>query len=281
MPFAFSKILNHGTSHPVVARLQLQVGDLLKNTSFDESACEAIFKASFDASLRLIRCGEIQNRIMAGCDKAEQEHRLTESPQAVTIPHIIGLQHDSETFLYEAKNFLRELTMIINAAFGTAFGQASQFGNINNAEDGQIVCWAEQQFGPDDRLPKFFRLHQEWIGEIVRMRNAVEHPDGYSGVLHIRNYELMLDGSIRRPVWHRNDETPSPIVDEMAGLCDQMLVLADELVAFIVQRHLAAPILEVYEIPDEQRNPDCPMSFKIGLTEEAARHFEEQTKRGV
>ena len=56
--------------------------------------------------------------------------------------------------------------------------------------------------------------------------------------------------------------------------------LADELVALIVQRHLAAPILEVYEIPDEQRNPECPMSFRIGLTVEAAKQFEDQTKRG-
>lgn len=280
MPFAFSKILNHGTSHPAVARLQVQVGELLKNTSFDESAREAIFESSFDASLRLIRCGEIQNRIMAECDKAEREHRPTENPQAVTIPHIVGLEHDAETFLYEAKNFLRDLTVIINAAFGTVFDQASQFGKIKNAEDGKIVRWAEQQFGPDDRLTKFFRLHQEWIGEVVQMRNAVEHPNGYSGVLHIRNYELMPDESIRRPVWHRNDESPSRMVDEMAGLCDQMLVEAEELVALIVQRNLAAPILQLYEIPDEQRKPDCPMRFTIGLTEEAARQFEEQTKRG-
>jgi hypothetical protein len=227
MSFAFSKILNHGTSHPAVARLQVQAGELLKNTSFNDSTREALFQASFDASLRLIQCGEIQNRIMVECDKAEREHLPTENPQAVTIPHIVGLQHDAETFLYEAKNFLRDLTVIINSAFGTAFDKASQFGNTKNAQDGEIVRWAGQQFGPDDRLTKFFRLHQEWIVGVVQMRNAVEHPNGYSGVLHIRNYELMPDGSIRRPVWCRNDELPSRMVDDMAGLCDQMLVAAE------------------------------------------------------
>jgi hypothetical protein len=280
MPFVFSKILDHGTSHPVVARMQVQVSDLLKNTNFNETTREVIFKASFDASLRLIRCGDIQNKILAECDKSEREHQPGNNPQAETMPHIVGLQLDAENFLYEAKNFLRDLTVIINAVFGTGFDQASQFGKVGNARDSKIARWAERQFGPDDRLTKFFRLHQEWISEVVQMRNAVEHPDGYSGVLHIKNYELMPDGSICRPTWYRNDDSPSCMVDEMVGLCEQMLVLADELVALIVQRHLAAPILEVYEIPDEQRNPECPMSFRIGLTVEAAKQFEDQTKRG-
>lgn len=260
--------------------MQVQVSELLKNTSFNESAREAILKASFDASLRLIRCGDIQNKIMTECDKSEREYRPSKNPQAVTIPHIVGLQHDAESFLYEAKNFIRDITAIINGAFATAFDQASQFCNLRNTGDAEVTRWAEQQFGPDNPLTKFFRLHQRWIGEVVQMRNAVEHPQGHSGVLHIRNYELMSDSSIRRPVWYRNNDPPSPMVDEMAGLCDQMLELADELVALIVQRHLASPILQLYVIPEEQRNPACPMSFTIRLTEEAARQFERQTKRG-
>lgn len=271
MPFIFKKILDKGASHPVVARLQMQAGELLQNTNFGKAQREAILQASFDASFRLIRCFDIAQRLKAQCAEAEQKHEPGDNPKARHIPHVIGLEQEAETFLYEAKNFLRDVAGIVNAAFGTTFDEASQFTK-KKASQSEITEWAEATFGPADRLTQFFRLHERWIGEVVRMRNAVEHPGGWSGKLHIVNYEPMPDGTIRRPVWHLNDEAPSRLVEDMEGLCEQMLVFADELIALIVDRNLP-PLFQLYEIPEDSRDPQVPKSFVVSLSPDAARRL--------
>ena len=195
------------------------------------------------------------------------------------IPHVIGLEQEAETFLYEAKNFLRDAAGIVNEAFGTTFNEASQFTRARKASQSKITEWAESNFGPDDRITQFFRLHEGWIGEVVRMRNAVEHPEGWSGMLHIVNYEPMPDGTIRRPVWHVNDEPTSRLVEEMDGLCEQFLVFADELIALIVDRNLH-PVFQLYEIPQEKRDPKVPKSFVVSLSPGAARRLPTKEKDG-
>lgn len=278
VPFAFSKILDKGANHPVVARLQIQVGELLKTTSLSEPDRQTIFQACFDASLRLICCGDIAEKLSAERRKCVEEHQPLSGPQVATVPHIIGLQHEAETFLYEAKNFLRDVTRVLNAAFGTNFGEASQFCDVRASGDGEITLWAAKKFGPNDALTKFFKHHQSWIVELIRMRNAVEHPHGYSGVLHIRNFELMTDGLIRPPVWYRNSDEPAQLIEGMAGLCEQMLVFAEELVALIVDRNLAARVFQIYEISKDQRNPTCPRRFVVSVTPEFQQKFAEFQK---
>jgi hypothetical protein len=41
------------------------------------------------------------------------------------------------------------------------------------------------------------------IEELTSMRNAVEHPDGYSGKLVVANFTLGADRRIDEPTWHR------------------------------------------------------------------------------
>src|SRR5260221_11142363 len=104
MPFVFSQLLNHGSSHPVVARLQVQVSNLLQGSTASPARREAIFGAAFEASRRLINCWDTRDRLKAQCERLEAEFQPpTDNRGAVHIPSIITLQHDAETFLYEAK----------------------------------------------------------------------------------------------------------------------------------------------------------------------------------
>jgi hypothetical protein len=166
MPFVFKKILDKGASHPVVARLQIQTAELLNPTSLIPRQRQAIMQAALNASLRLIRCYDIAEQLRAECAKAEAEHDAQDIPQAAHMPHVIGLEQKVETFLYEAKNFLRDVTGIVNAAFATTFNEASQF-TTGTTSKAKITQWAEVTFGPHDRFTEFFRLHEKWIGEVV------------------------------------------------------------------------------------------------------------------
>lgn len=278
MPFTFKKILDKGASHPVVARLQMQAHELLQNTSLSKDQREAILQASFDASLRLIRCFDIADKVRTECTKAEAEHDPGNNPQARNIPHIIGLEQDAETFLYEAKNFLRDATGIVNAAFGTKFKKASQFTKLG--KKARITEWAERTLGKQDRLTEFLRFHEGWIAEVVKMRNAIEHPGEQSGTLHIVNYEPMPDGTIGRPVWHLDGEPTNRLLEEMEGLRDHMLVFAEELIALIVERNLASPVLALYELPEDKRNAEIPKRFVVSLTPEAAQRFSSPRNKG-
>lgn len=264
------KLLDHGTSHPVVARLQVQVSELLKNTTLGESGRGAVFSASFHASTRLIRCWDVWEKLTEECDKLEREHQPPQNSQVATIPAVVGLQHAAETFLYEAKNFIRDLTVVINAAYGTGFDQASQFCKARGGS--KIQRWAVSHFGREDRLTRFLGLHEAWLCEVVWMRNAVEHPKGRSGVLHVTNYEIVPEG-IFRPTWHRGDNQPSSIVGDMAVLREQMLRFAEELTIYIIEKHLHVNMFQIYEIPAEERNPRCPRRFDLGLTEDMAKRF--------
>src|SRR5260370_39083709 len=44
------------------------------------------------------------------------------------------------------------------------------------------------------------------IEELTSMRNAGEHPDGYSGKLVVANFTLVADRRIDEPTWHREQD---------------------------------------------------------------------------
>src|SRR5207244_2524682 len=101
--FVFSKISNHGTNHPVIARLHLQTFDLLQATTLSPQTQEQVGHIYFEAGRRLLRCFEITNEL------SEKQIELeAETQPARIVPYLIDLDRLVETFLYEAKNFLRD-----------------------------------------------------------------------------------------------------------------------------------------------------------------------------
>jgi hypothetical protein len=273
MPMVFQQISNHGTSHPVVARLQVQIGELLKSTSLKEEERQAIFGASFEASMRLIQCWDIRDKLSADCNKLETEFQPPEPNKAPTIPSIVGLRHEAETFLYEAKNFLRDLTVVINTVCGTEFDQAGQFSRLRNKDESEIGRWAVIRFGEVDPISKFLRAHTNWLGQIVKMRNAVEHPGGRSGTLEIFNYEMAPNIGIIRPAWRLRDASPTSIVDDMSRVCDGLFGFAEELIVLLIEKFLPEGLFEIHQIPEEQINPQCPLRFRVGLSEQMIEKF--------
>ncbi len=249
-----------------MARLVLQMHDLLQCTRFTSDMRSKITDASFAVSERLVNCWKIQDKLVAACDNAERELPPGPGPHLLHLPHVIELQLDSETFLYEAKNFLRDLICIINIAFGTSFSEANQ---LFIRKKGSILVWAERTFHPDDPINVRLRLHKDWIEEMVFKRNAVEHPGGYSGCLHIENY-LISNGSLRRPVWYRNQDHPKNIEYDMRHLCDNMLLFAEELIVIIAQKAMIGTPFCIREVPEQQRERLIPIRFVVHLTEEEA-----------
>ncbi len=104
-------------------------------------------------------------------------------------------------FLYEAKNFLRDISMMFGPLGAIKFTKESKASHLGK----EAVRWAECNFGNSDRLTKFLRGHHSWIDHVIRMRNAVEHPGGNAGRLDIENFKP-VGNTVQRPTWHLNWE---------------------------------------------------------------------------
>ena len=78
---------------------------------------------------------------------------------------------------------LRELTKIFALLFEKKFDEARY---------DKVLNWVKNKFGNESKIVKIINYdHDTWIKKLVSMRNAIEHPVGYSGHLNICNFELV------------------------------------------------------------------------------------------
>ena len=62
MAFEIAKILNHGTSHPVVARLHVQTSELINFTDLSQEAKDKARTIYFEAAKRLLYCDDLRDK---------------------------------------------------------------------------------------------------------------------------------------------------------------------------------------------------------------------------
>jgi hypothetical protein len=93
---------------------------------------------------------------------AANEVREQHDPRVRQIPHVIDLEGTAERFLYEAKNFLRDLLQLFRIVYKCELKDASDFTNLKDKGDSNVVKWATATFGTDDDLTKLLKTEQTW-----------------------------------------------------------------------------------------------------------------------
>lgn len=247
----------------------MQTAELLSFTNFGKETRDSLFRTYHDTSKRLLMCYDIKDKLNSGARSTIGEVMAWPQPHH-EVPYLIGLEQDVEAYLYEAKNYFRDLTGALKAAYATPFKDASDFWG-RDGKPGKIEKWASEKFGSEHKLPQFLAGHAVWIAELIKRRNAVEHPGDKSGTLFIRNFEVANDGLVTNPVWHRNDQEATDVFADLNWFSEMMLIFGEELLAFVVEEHIAVPVVQICEIPEEQRRPETPMRFAMGLKPEFAR----------
>jgi hypothetical protein len=129
MAFTISKTLDHGTANPVVARLALQIFDILKSCNIAKDLEEGILRLCMESLVPgLLRCWEIRERYELEFQRQiESYKKQVPNVQVIEVPSITTLDQDCRNFLYEAKNFLRDLMQLFNFLYGTKFKDASDY----------------------------------------------------------------------------------------------------------------------------------------------------------
>jgi hypothetical protein len=261
MPFVFPKIFDHGSSNPIVARLFWQTLEILKHCNIAEDTKQQVVEL-YRGSLmgKLLRCWEIKERLQSQLSAA-----MASTPTAVNFPYILRLGEESENFLYETKNYIRDLLKVFNLLYSTNFKEASEFSRPKKS----LVEFATESFGADDSRTKFFEGAVNCVEHFIDLRNAVEHPGGYSGELVIKNITWDANGKATEPVWVRVKDgvplaTPSSICSDMDLAIHHFLHLGEVVLVSWAAKHLRFPdLMRVVLIPEENRDPKCPINFEV------------------
>jgi hypothetical protein len=277
MPFTFQKVLDHGTKNPIVARLSLGVLQILEQCDLPKGTRDAIGEIYFNSLVRkLLRCWEIKERFRTECNAAIEGYK----PGSAIVPQVPRLNEEFHNFLYEAKNFIRDMLGVFNRLYGTQFAEASEYSR--GRKKGQsLVDFATATFGQGDPRTRFLRGAAPGIDEIVASRNAVEHPGGYSGELKISNFELAKDGRLSEPSWHREKDgklvtQPSSIGDDMETIVHNLLTVSEDILASWANDHLRMPgLLQIDLIPEGKRDPQKPLKYVVT----ASAKFEEMLSK--
>jgi hypothetical protein len=153
MDLEIRKISDFGTSHVVVARLGVQSSDFINWLEIEKPARDAVTHLYvYTLTQRLLRCHDYHNGLIQRINSAFENMAPRNSPRVREVPHVIGLDGLAEGFLYEAKNYLRDLLALFQIVYGCGLKDASAFTNLKTNGDSDVVKWAAMPLGPDEPL---------------------------------------------------------------------------------------------------------------------------------
>lgn len=268
MPFVITRTSNVGTTHPTVARLMLQTSSILDAAGLTKAQKDELATIYYkDLQPVLLECWNIRDSLAAeaveclkNCEVDAKDRRV------IRMRSVNQLEQRAENFLYQAKNFMRNTLRVWNWFYGTDFADASAYILVKKETQSKLEQWALKEFGSDDRRTGLIQSEQQWAAPLIRMRNALEHPGGFSGTVHMEN--IAFDGqSFKSPTWRRNDEQPWTMIGGMTSWLDCMLEMGEDILAVNIEPRLL-PMCMIYEIPLAERDPIQPARLRVGMTPE-------------
>jgi hypothetical protein len=276
LSFEIRKIADVGTGHPVVARLGMQTVEVLGSFGVDKGTRDAISGLYIHTlTPRLLRCHQARDEIVRLMNESIGGITQQDGSRMREVPHVINLEGLVAQFLYEAKNYIRDLLGLFETVYGCRLKDASAFADMKNKGECEFVKWANEKFGAQNSLSEMVMTDQGWIGEVIRSRNAVEHPGGLSGTLTIQNIRLdpQRAGAFIAPTWQRTGNPENSIVEDMDCGLENLLTLGEDLLIEVVKRGERAELISFYLIPVEERRPECPVRIRASFSPEVLAKF--------
>ena len=223
-----------------------------------------------------MQCYELKEKLLSSLATIDEEFthkglQTQSSGRVATVPQVMKLQEDCETYLYNAKSALRDIAGIFEPLFGEKFTEA-RYDKIHK--------WAEERFGESDNFTSLIKQdHDLWIKRIVSMRNAVEHPGGYAGYLYIHNIEIASDTKTKHPVlvpptWYLNSEPRVSVLNDLNTYIWNVLEFAEDILVLSLEKFAKKFPIVIAQIPEEERDPSCPVRLRMTLPQDLIRKKE-------
>ena len=125
----------------------LQNFELLQNCAIPKETAEKIQTIYLnDLTPKLLRLSQIYGKLRTDIEaKAAGYKPPGKGATAVVLPQIMQLEEECRNYLYEAKNFLRDLLKVFNLLFGANFDEASEWTTGKKPKP-SVVGFAETNF---------------------------------------------------------------------------------------------------------------------------------------
>jgi hypothetical protein len=258
--FTLQKHSNYGTSTPAVARTAIQGRDILQFIACADSAREHALAILLDLQRHLLKCVEIHDALATEITKGHSEFSSrgtgTRPASHILSPGAGDLQSRAESFLQSAKLALAATGNIFEPFYG------QQFGHKYN----RICAWADKEFGVNDQFATVLRSWAAFAERIVKMRNCVDHPDTAPGApLIVANFTLGVMSPLIDPSWGLTGEPLQPMLSDFTNIIEQTTRLGEDTLVGIFNKLRLSDLLEIEEIPSDQRDPACPKRLRVGL----------------
>ena len=260
-PFTFAKISDYGTSTPVVARTVHQAHLLLNVFPVSEEFRHRVTEVMWEIQRHLLECHKTCEAICqeARQGQAEFAKRVAAGgdPRSVpTLPWVMDLDSRLESFLHSAKLALRDTGAILDLFFSQNFGHRFD----------RALRWAKKQFGENDPLVLVIAAYNNWVKEIIDMRNAVEHPsDDPRGRLQVQNFALKRERGgfvLVEPHWQLTGDPSSSVAADLPVIVDYLLRLSEEVYVCSLMKMKTPIVVEIVEIPEPERDSTAPVRFR-------------------
>jgi hypothetical protein len=100
---------------------------------------------------------------------------------------------------------------------------------------------------------------------IVRVRNALEHPGGYSGTVAVTNFKAAKDG-VQSPTFRFEGEAIDfDVATSMSEVHNVLLHLVETVLVFGLMMRFQLPNMGLQQIKPKERNPAAPKAWKVVL----------------
>ncbi|MDB5614449.1 MAG: hypothetical protein JWQ22_2102 [Devosia sp.] len=245
---------------------------MLKWASISEDAKKAAITLIIEElQPKLLQCDDIHKRLIGAGEKAFAEANVEIASGKDTLPHLIGLKEEAEAFLNTSKQYLRDLTLLVNALLGSTLPrEAKVFWELGKLSEPAAAVWGREKLG--DEFGDWLADQAKWIGELCKKRNAVEHPGGQSGTISFHNFQRYQDNTFLPTSWLRVgpkiEANQTDLLGDLGVYIQSLLAFSEELVAYAVKLNPTFPHIEIVEIDEAARKPEAPMRLKIGLKAE-------------
>lgn len=256
-----------GSSSPIVARLLMQAIEFVPILGEDKAGL--VVSAYRELCPKLLVCHQIERRAWQNLEMTVLESIAAQERGFHSMPFQIDLEEEATLFLMQGKQFIRDLVPLINLLFDAALEpKAEEVASVKRGQLSRFQQWAATAHPGRTDFHRWLERHVEWMAELSRRRNAVEHPNDRSGTMRFENFTISEDGELVRPRWWREgstDEAPEDVAADLEVFVEQLLRFSEELLLWAALLSPRGQMIQFDEIPLEDRNPDAPKRFRCRL----------------